>query len=191
MPLPEQAANRTLLHTRNIQCFGYEREDGLWDIEGHMVDTKSYSFDNREREGGKINPGDALHDMWVRLTLDDDLLIHDAQACTDWSPFGICPGAAARYQQLKGLSIGPGWNRKLAELFRGVDGCTHLTDLLGPVATVAYQTIFSRKRHRGEANRSEDSPRLLNSCFALAENRDIVRIEWPKFYTGKLPTKSE
>ena len=33
MPLPAPAP-RTLKHTRAIECTGYEREDGLWDIEG-------------------------------------------------------------------------------------------------------------------------------------------------------------
>ena len=42
MPL-SPSAPRQLMHNRAIECRGYEREDGLWDIEGHLVDTKTYA----------------------------------------------------------------------------------------------------------------------------------------------------
>jgi hypothetical protein len=35
---------RTPLHTREISFNGYARDDGLWDIEGHLKDTKSHLF---------------------------------------------------------------------------------------------------------------------------------------------------
>ena len=50
MPLP-RPARRELIHQRDIRCRGYQREDGLWDIEGELIDTKTYSFANRDREG--------------------------------------------------------------------------------------------------------------------------------------------
>ena len=40
MPLTNPAP-RKLMHTRAIDCKGYERADGLWDIEAHLVDTKT------------------------------------------------------------------------------------------------------------------------------------------------------
>ena len=47
MPL-SQPAPRKLMHNRVIECRGYEREDGLWDIEGHLVDTKPYATTARD-----------------------------------------------------------------------------------------------------------------------------------------------
>ena len=47
MPLPT-AVPRKHMHTRDIQCCGYERDDGLWDIEGHLVDTKAFSTTARD-----------------------------------------------------------------------------------------------------------------------------------------------
>ena len=55
MPLPAPAP-RQLLHKRVVQCWGYRREDGLWDIEGRLVDTKTYPFPNEDR-GGAIQAG--------------------------------------------------------------------------------------------------------------------------------------
>ena len=61
MPLPRAHA-RKLIHTRTIDCRGYEREDGLWDIEGHLTDTKTYTWRNR---GGvkDLAAGEPAHDM--------------------------------------------------------------------------------------------------------------------------------
>ena len=36
MPLSKPAP-RKHIHTREIKCLGFEREDGLWDIEGRLI----------------------------------------------------------------------------------------------------------------------------------------------------------
>jgi hypothetical protein len=45
---------------------GYQREDGMWDIEGHLRDIKGYAFESEWR--GKVEEGTPVHDMWIRLT---------------------------------------------------------------------------------------------------------------------------
>lgn len=40
---PTATAPRRLAHTRQIVCSGYVRDDGLYDIEARMTDTKDYS----------------------------------------------------------------------------------------------------------------------------------------------------
>ena len=63
MPLsPPQP--REHMHTRDITCTGYRRADGLWDIEGHLTDTKTYAFTNDER--GEVPPGVPVHEMRIR-----------------------------------------------------------------------------------------------------------------------------
>lgn len=184
MPLSEPKAARELLHTRTVRCYGYEREDGLWDIEGHMTDVKTYSFPNQDR-GGEIQAGEPVHGMWIRLTLDRDLLIHDAEACTDWSPFNLCPEITGRYKKLIGMHIKPGWNLKIRQLFNGIHGCTHLTELLGPIATTAMQTIHPRRRGERQPRPGDlEQPRIINSCHALRSDSPVVQQHWPQFYTG-------
>ena len=51
MPLSAPSA-RKKLHTRNIELNGYLREDGLFDIEAHMTDIKTYSIDNKAQRQG-------------------------------------------------------------------------------------------------------------------------------------------
>ena len=49
MALSEPDYPREHWHTRRVECFGYRRGDGMWDIEGHIVDTKTYEFPNQSR----------------------------------------------------------------------------------------------------------------------------------------------
>lgn len=181
MPL-SPAQPRETIHHRFVQCRGYRRDDGLWDIEGHLVDTKTYTFVNRER--GEITPGEPIHEMWLRLTVDDDLMVHEIEAATDASPFSICGDVTERFKQLRGLKITRGWRRKVMRTLGGVHGCTHLVELLGPVATTAFQTIFPIKSRRKDAHADGKKPPMLDSCHALATDGEIVRLHWPRFYTG-------
>ena len=71
MPLSPPAARKEL-HLRRVEVCGYQRDDGLWDIEGRLVDTKTYGFDNFDR--GRIEAGDPIHEMRLRLTLDGESL---------------------------------------------------------------------------------------------------------------------
>jgi hypothetical protein len=189
MPL-SPAAQREHVHTRVVECRGFRRTDGLWDIEGHITDVKTYDFGNHFR--GEIRAGSPVHDMWLRLTLDDKLVIHDVEAMTDASPYKICPQAAANFARLKGLRIYPGFQKQVRTLLGGTAGCTHLVELLGPVATTAYQTVFPyrerQRRLQATGQKSPEKPRrkphLIDTCFAFASDGEVVKHYWPDFYTG-------
>ncbi len=178
MPLSPPHA-REHLHTRNIELKGYRREDGLWDIEAHLTDTKTYSFPNRER--GTIEAGEPIHGMWLRVTVDDGMTIRAVEASTDFSPFGICGDITPAFEKLVGLTIGPGWQRAAKQKVGGVHGCTHLFELLGPIATVAFQTKVRSTTQRDPAKK----PRHLDSCHALRTDGPIVEEHFPEFFSGK------
>jgi hypothetical protein len=177
-----KAAPRQLIHTRRIVCHGYRREDGLWDIEGSLEDTKAYSFANHDRGG--IAAGEPIHLMCLRLTIDEDLRVHEAEACTEAGPFDLCGAIVPAYGGLAGLTIGPGWRRRVLERLGGVNGCTHLTDLLlGPVTTTAMQTIMAaRARREGSGG---GRPAVIDTCHALAADGEIVARQWPAFHTAR------
>lgn len=183
MPLsPPQP--REHIHTRDITCTGYRREDGLWDIEGHLKDTKTYAFNNEER--GDVPPGVPVHEMWIRLTVTDRLEIKEVEATTDYSPYILCRDVTPNFQRLVGLRIGPGWRRQALAQVGGIEGCTHIVELLAPVATTAFQTIFPiRNREMPKAATPSDKPpRLLNTCHAFRSDSPKVKEFWPKFYDG-------
>lgn len=165
MPLPP-ATSRKPVHTRKITCNGYQRDDGLWDIEGHLVDTKPFPIPNQDR-GGQIEAGEPLHDMWVRLTVDDKLRIHHAEASIELSPFNRCAGATDTFQSLVGMQIAPGWNRKVRSLIGGVHGCTHINEMLGQMATVAIQSIYGVKQRENSLQDEEMKLAGAHRCYAL------------------------
>ena len=188
MPLPK-ASPRKHLHTRAIEYKGFEREDGLWDIEAHMTDVKTYEFTNNWR--GTVAVGEPLHEMLLRLTIDDNFEIRDVEAATEHSPFEMCPGIAPNYKNLIGISMGPGWRKAIRTKVGGTEGCTHLTELLFPMATVAMQTIWPVKAQRRkkpvEEQASSRRPPILDTCHAWASDSPVVRDNAPKFYTGTDP----
>ena len=181
MPLPPPSP-REELHQRRIDLRGYRRDDGLFDIEARLVDTKSHAM--TLADGRPLDAGEAIHDMSIRLVVDVDLQVHEVQACIDASPYRICPEVAATLQRVVGLRIGPGWSRAVRERFAGPLGCTHLTELLQPLATVAYQTTWPSRRHRPDPVDAHGRPRKIDSCHAYASSRELVRQRWPDHYTG-------
>jgi hypothetical protein len=175
-------AEREPIHHRQIDCRGYRRADGLWDIEGHLTDVKSYPFSNAWR--GEIAPGEAIHDMWLRLTLDDDLTVIEVEAATVAGPFAVCAAITPAFAKLAGLKIGPGWRGEVQRRLGGVHGCTHLVELLGPLATTAYQTIHVWRAKHEPTLETDRPPRHLDSCHALARDGEVVRQHYPRWFTG-------
>jgi len=181
MPLPRPAA-RKLNHNRVIDCRGYERGDGLWDIEGHLTDVKAYTW--YDRNGSADLPaGFPAHDMWIRLTIDLDMNIHECVAVTDASPYRLCGDITPKFEKLKGLRISRGWTKQLKDIIGGANGCTHQWELLGRIAAVAYQsTNIARQATRKHVPGT--IPRTFNTCHMYRPDSDETLRRWPELYTG-------
>ena len=183
------AVPRKPLHTRSIECNGYAREDGLYDIEACLVDVKRVPFNNMDR--GDVEPGEPIHEMWLRLTVDIDMKVIDVEARTVWGPYHMCGNIAPAFKCLRGLSIGPGWTRKTRELLGGTKGCTHMVELLGPIATTAFQTIYSERVARDKREGRQVKPALIGSCHAYAPDSPVVAARHPEHYTGPVNQTEE
>lgn len=183
MPL-SKPARRKHIHTREIRCQGFERDDGLWDIEGSMVDTKSYSFSNADRGG--ITAGEPIHHMLIRLTVDNELVVHAAEAATEQGPYFICGDVTEAFSALAGVQIGPGWRKAVKKVMGGIHGCTHLRDLLlGPVAVTAFQTVYPARQMRDSGQAKDGTtarPRIIDTCHALRSDGPVVERQWPAFF---------
>ena len=169
------AVPREAVHKRQINCNGFVRADGLYDIEAELTDHKTYDFPSDFR--GTVTPDLAVHHMVLRITIDRDRVIRHAEAITITGPYAICPTANAVFDNLVGLQIGPGWRRKVQAAIGGRHGCTHITELLGPVATIAYQTLYGeearQKRQSGtlsDQDKQASRSQLANSCVGYADD---------------------
>jgi hypothetical protein len=171
MPL-SPPADRARLHTRTIVIDGYEREDGLFDIEARLTDVKSADMSNHDR--GRIPAGEPLHGMAMRITIDAERFITACEASTDYSPYSICPDAAPHFARLAGLQIKPGFLRDALSRVAGVEGCTHLRELLQQMATTAYQTLYSPSA-RKKSGLAASNAGLIGTCLAYAPDSPVVK----------------
>lgn len=178
MSINKAPVARTLVHQREVICRGYAREDGLWDIEGYLCDTKPHSVFLSDR--GEVKPHEPIHEMRLCLTLDTQLLIHDARAEMLNHPHRVCPAITGAYRSLVGMRIGAGFLSAARQRFRGVNGCTHLSELIGPVATTAFQALWDRLGDPGEGGRRDGWQ--VGGCHALRADGEIVREQFPALY---------
>ena len=190
MPLPAPQA-RSHLHTRSVVYRGYHREDGLWDIEAELTDSKTYALNFSER--GAMPPGTPIHGMAIRATVDDNLTIREITSSSDHTPFRECQQGTDPMQQMVGATMGPGWRQAIERALGGVRGCTHLRELLFNMATAAYQTIpMYRDRLRRQAGLPEPEsaapPFHLGKCIAWDFDGAAVQRHHPEF-AGWQPLK--
>ncbi len=176
-PAPD-GVTRELLHLRDITLRGWKRSDGLWDIEASLLDRKNHDF---VQPVGNINvaKGSALHDMWVRLTVDSTLTIVAAVAGMPQTPYDLCQGAARAVEVLKGLRISTGWLSEARARMARDQRCTHMTELLGPLASVAFQTQTLNRDF--DAKGADGKPVKIGTCYSYNDTREIVGGRWPDF----------
>jgi hypothetical protein len=180
------AAPRRPVHSRRISFQGFLRDDGLWDFDCELSDTKAEATFMRER--GLLPPGEPVHLLRVRLTVDDSFKIRDVQTGALNVPFPECHAAADEpMRKLIGLTMGPGWRKAIEGAIGGVGGCTHLRELVFNAATAAFQTI----PHYREIQRGSDSaptradgkpPFYMGQCMTWSFEGPVVQRHAPQFY---------
>jgi hypothetical protein len=176
---PPPVIGRRVLHTRRIEMTGYERDDGLYEVEGRLLDTKTTPF--KMGDGSTLNPGEPLHQMWIRLVYDEQMLVHDVFSGVDFAPYGECSNAPAALQKLRGLSMKTGWSQEIRSRLGGALGCTHLTQMLQPMATTAFQTLSAIRLSRPSPLDAAGRPYKIDSCWTFSAAGDVVKRRWPQF----------
>lgn len=183
MPLPSPAARRHV-HSRTVQCEGYFRDDGLWEVEAALLDTKP--FPHKDFERGDRAPGDPVHKMAIRLTVNRDLVVVDAAAAMDDVPYATCQDVPPRVSAVIGLRLGSGWREALRKRVGRLDGCTHLFELIGPAITTLYQSMSYREPPLKEAHHAKqhpEKPYFVNGCWSWRADGPNVRKYFPAFAT--------
>ena len=176
MPLTAPAP-RTLQHTRRVTYHGYARLDGLWDIEGELLDSKPHATRSLTDSGPR--PADApIHHMAIRATVDAALVVQAIEVSMDAYPLHECPKARAALQSMVGCSMARGWRRAIQDKLGGVASCTHLRELLFNMATAAFQTmpgVFG-------SSDPDEPPRHLGQCTGWDLNGAGVQEHYPQFH---------
>jgi Protein of unknown function (DUF2889) len=191
MSLPAPTA-RTPLHTRKISFEGFLRDDGLWDFDAELRDSKSYPIHMNER--GDLAPGEAIHHMRIRVTVNDALVIVGIQTAMDSAPFSECQSAADPMTKLVGVTLGAGWRKAIEAAIGGVAGCTHLRELLFNVATAAFQTVpvylAQQREASGDLRKADAQPFYLDKCMSWDVGGPVVQRLMPMFYRPRAAAKT-
>jgi hypothetical protein len=169
---------RKEIHHRQLDIRFFQRADGLFEVEGRLLDRKAHPF-RRALHETDTPAGAPVHDISVRLVIDENLLVHDASASLATSPFEVCRGAADTLAPLKGLKIGAGWNKRVRELLGGAACCTHIVELLGPMASTVYQGLAPQRVARMSQPGNDEHKTKVDSCYAYASHREVVARLWP------------
>ena len=184
MPLPPPTAERKLMHLRSVQLNGYKRVDGCWDIEARITDTKDHDSPISSKT---IARGEPVHDMWVRITIDQQMNVLDAIASSDAAPYdGLCRDIAPDYgKYLVGLNLFHGFRKAVKERVGGIHGCSHITELVMYLPTAALQTFASDVQDNADGNGLGHKPFQLDRCHALESHSEAVRRYYPRWYRGQ------
>ena len=178
MPLSPSTVPRERLHQRTVTYEGFRRDDGLLDIEARMIDVKDHHY---QLLTGTREAGVPVHDMRVRVTIDQNFSICAIEAVTDSMPYpGVCNVIGPDYTKLVGANLLAGFRKHLHATMGGIAGCTHLTEMLAYLPTAAVQTVASLIREDDGVTK----PHQLDHCHALATTAENVRQHYPKWFRG-------
>jgi hypothetical protein len=186
-----QEEDKELVHTRQIICHGYRRKDGLWQIEASVSDKKgqAVSFNSRP----DVLPGELIHHLSLCVVIDDDYQIRDVEAKTMAAPWPACSEIATAYRKLIGLRIGPGFSRAVREILGGIQGCTHLNDLLVQIGNTYMQTTWpdhvARQGLEGDTQQLPDqrTQAIVDGCYAWRKDGAALKSEYPQLVADNGP----
>lgn len=169
------------IHLRRIEMRGFRRSDGLYEVHGKVLDQKPYDFVPWTGQRF-VAAGDPIHDLGVRLVFDADMQVHAVSTFTETAPYAICSEGGRALQTLVGLRMTRGWNKEVRARLSGARSCTHLMELLTPMATVAFQSLSFMSKERGDRRDANGRPLKIDSCYAYGAEREVVMKFWPEFH---------
>lgn len=180
MPLPNAAADRQLKHRRQIDVQVYSRGNGLWEMDARLSDVKTSDWTMSE---GVRPAGTPIHEMLLRLVVDESGQIIEAGSQTFWMPYpGDCGEHGDVYSRLVGLNLRQGFRKALRERVGGVMGCTHITELAQVLPTALLQAFGGEVFDTRGAAEGAARPFQIDRCHALRSEGEVVRVHYPRWY---------
>jgi hypothetical protein len=122
-----------------------------------------------------------IHQMIIRLTIDEELVVQDIWVDMKAIPHDECPMAMDPMKKMIGAKIASGWRKEIEKNLGDIKGCAHLRELLFNMATAAIQTLTPTLRSR----RGDQMPAHLNKCSTWRVDSELVERLYPMFYKPK------
>lgn len=178
--------SRRHVHTRSIRAEIFARDDGLWDVEAELVDTKARDF---QLATGLREADTPIHRMRIVLTIDTAMDVVDVDARTLAMPYpGHCATIEPEYKKLIGLNLLKGFRHGVREKLGSERGCTHLTELTDVMPTAAVQAFAGEVFKNRDGDDAADDPAnnvkpfQLDRCHALRTDGPAVARYYPRWF---------
>jgi len=181
MPLSIPTVARTPQHIRQVNYRSFVREDGLWDVEGELIDTKAVDLP-RPNGSGIRKAGEPIHHMLIRVTINTQLVVQAIEAAMLAHPVQGCPGALEAMQRMVGCSMARGWRKSIEHNLAGIAGCTHMRELLQNMATAAFQSVVE-----AFSTAPDQPPAYLGRCTGWNFDGPAVAEHFPQFIGWMIP----
>lgn len=180
MALPTAASDRQLKHRRRIDVQIYARGNGLWEVDAHIADVRP----NETRMAtGMLPAGDPIHDMLLRLVVDEQFNVVEAGAETRAMPYpGECGNYGDLYSRLVGLNLMRGFRHGVRERLGGVKGCTHITELTQVLPTAVVQAFAGEVIDTRGEGADSTQPFQIDRCHALRADGPTVKTYYPRWH---------
>jgi Protein of unknown function (DUF2889) len=180
MPLPTAAADRQLKHRRQIDVQVFSRGNGLWEVDALLTDVKTRTALMTD---GPRPPGTPIHEMLLRLVVNQQLDILEAGSETRFMPYnGICNEHGDAYAKLVGLNLLKNFRGAVRERLGGVLGCTHLTEMAQVLPTAVVQAFAGDVIDTRGDGEGATQPFQIGRCHALRSDGPAVRQFYPRWY---------
>ncbi len=180
MALPTASPERQLSHQRSIDVRVYSRGTGLWEVDATVRDVRAK---DTTTVTGVLPAGQPIHDMLLRLVVDEQFNVIEAGARTDAQPYpGACENHGDTYGQLVGLNLMRGFRRAVRERVGGIKGCTHITELSQVLPTAVMQAFAGQVVDLRGSDAGSAQPMQIDGCHALRADGAVVATYYPRWY---------
>ena len=160
----------------------YSRGTGLWEVDATVRDVRTQ---DTATVTGMLPAGQPIHDMLLRLVVDEQFNVIEAGARTDARPYpGACEDHGDTYGQLVGLNLMRGFRRAVRERVGGVKGCTHITELSQVLPTAVMQAFAGRVVDVAGRDAGSTQPMQIDGCHALRADGAVVARYYPRWHRG-------
>ena len=189
MSLPPAAPQRQLKHRRQIDVQVFACGNGLWEVDAVLTDVKTRVA---QMADGPRQPGTPIHDMLLRLVVNEQLDVIAAGSETRWMPYqDLCSEHGDAYARLVGLNLLKDFRKQLRLRVGGVLGCTHITELAQVLPTAVVQAFAGEVIDTRGTAEGASQPFQIDRCHALRSSGEAVRLHYPRWYRAATVSAAE
>ena len=164
------------IQSRNIDIASYECGDDHIVVCGELHDRRLVPTVTLE---GKPRPPASVHHMRICMKVSiQSLTIEDIEAELPEIPHEECAEMYRTLEGIKGLTLSPGFTRKVKTQLGGRNGCIHLTTLLLAMAPAALQGFWvhnDRKPERRRVSKGLMERYLIDTCRVWRHEGPLVK----------------